>query len=138
MKSSFIRCKLKSENGFIFAEVILSIFVISVAIVAICGMFIQAVLASTMAKHCTEATNLAQKQLELLKINPPEYWASITLPRTIPWQDNTQIPSYPYDIRTKASVYPMDDHLVEITVTVCWQERTTECKIQFVALYPIL
>ena len=138
MNRASIKYRLKTEKGFIFAEVVLAIFIISVALPAICGMFIYAIQADVSANHYTEAANVIQMQLELLKTHPPEYWAELALPSAIPWQDHTQLPSAMYTITTNARIYAADSHLVEVTVTACWQERAVECMIQFVTLYPIL
>jgi len=138
MKRTFNRYRLKTEKGFILAEVILAIFIISFTLVAISTMFIQAIQADTMANHYTEAANLAQKQLELLKTHPPEYWAGLALPSVIPWGDQAQLPSSRYTLTSNASISAADAHLVQVIVTASWQERSTECTIQFVTLYPIL
>jgi len=129
--------RLKTNNGFILAEVTLAILMISIPLVAIVGMFTQAIQADSMAKDYTIAANLAQKQLELLKTQPPNYWAGRTLPAVIPWLDQEQLPSARYGVTTKA-VATTDDSLVEVTVTVTWQARGTESTIQFVTLYRAL
>jgi len=136
MSRKTIQCTLKSEKGFMLAEVVLAILIISVALVAIIGMLTQAIQANFMAIHYTEAANLAQKQLELLKIHPPQYWAGFTLP--IVWQDQTQLPPPRYTLITNAFLSTIDEHLVQVTVTVSWQERGTTCWLQFVTLYSAL
>ena len=138
MNRAFIKYRLNSNKGFILAEVILAIFIISVALIPISGMFIQSLQADVMANHYIEAANLSQKQLELLKTHPPEYWAGLALPSVIPWQDNTQIPLSRYTLTSNARTSTSNDHLIEVTVTASWQERNTECNIQFVTLYPTL
>jgi len=129
---------LKTNKGFILAEVLLAIFIISIALVAISGMFTQAIQANLMAKDYTVAANLAQKQLELLKSHPPEYWAGLTLPCTIPWSDTIQLPPPRYILITNASISDADDSLVEVTVVVSWQEKGREGNLQFVTLYSAL
>jgi len=138
MKKATIRDRLQTNKGFILAEVVLAISIISIALVAISGMFIQAIHTDLMANHTTVAANLAQKQLELLKTYPPEYWAALTFPCIIPWQDNAQILSSEYTLITNAYISAVDDHVVEVIVTVSWQEPKIECNIQFVTLFPTL
>jgi len=136
MSRKTILYTLKSEKGFMLAEVMLAVLIMSVALVAITGLFTQAILANLMATHYTEAANLAQKQLELLKIHPPQYWAGFTLP--IVWQDQTQLPPPRYTLTTNAIPSTIDEHLVQVTVTVAWQERGNPCRLQFVTLYSVL
>ena len=138
MKRASIMCMLKTNKGFILAEVMLAIFIISVALIPISGMFIQALQADVMANHYTEAAYLSQNQLELLKTYPPEYWAGLALPSVMPWSDQVQLPSSRYTLTTNARISAADIHLIEVTVTTAWQERATECNIQFVTLYPTL
>jgi len=129
--------RLKTNSGFILAEVTLAILMISIALVAIVGMFTQAIQADSMAKDYTIAANLAQKQLELLKTQPPKYWAEQTLPAVIPWIDQGQLPSARYMLTTKAMATG-EDSLIEVTVIVTWQERGIERTIQFATLYRAL
>ena len=138
MRKTFTRCRLRTEKGFILAEVMLAIFIMSVALVAISAMFIQAIQAGVMANHYTVAANLAQKQLELLKIHPPEYWTGITLPAVILWGDPSQIPSLHYTLTTNAIPSAINSHLIQVTVIASWQERNVQCSVQFVTLYSAL
>lgn len=138
MNTTFIFAKLKTQQGFILADVSLAIVIISVALLAISPMFIQAIQTDVVAKDYTVVANLAQKQLELLKTNSPEYWSGLILPCTLPWQDNTQSLPSRYVLTTHADSYAADHHLVQVTVTACWQERNFECNLEFVTLYPTL
>lgn len=138
MNRIFYVSKLKTQKGFILAEVLLAIVIISVALAAISAMFTKAVQADAVAKDYTIAANFAQKQLELLKIQPPEYWSKLALPCTIAWQDETQLPLPQYRLTTHANSYAADNHLVQVTVTVCWQERNINCNLEFVTLYRTL
>ena len=137
MNKATIVYRLKTNKGFILAEVMLAMVIISVALVAISGMFTQAIQADIRAKNYTVAANLAQKQLELLKIKPPEYWAGRALPAVIPWCDQAQLPSSRYTLTTNA-VATGYEGLVEVRVTVSWLERGIDNKLQFVTLYPAL
>lgn len=125
-----------SNKGFILAEVALGILIISIALVPISGMFIQAIQSNAMAREYTTVANLAQKQLELLKINSPTYWANLTLPCVIPWQDEAQRPAAKYSFTTRAVSF--NNQLVQVSVIALWQERGRDCTLQFVTLYPTL
>ena len=138
MNKTFCISKLKRQRGFILAEVVLAIFIISVALLAISAMFTKAIQVNAVAKDYTVASNLAQKQLELLKIHPPEYWSELTLPCTIDWQDTAQCPLPQYFLTTHASSYAADNHLVQVTVTASWQQGNRECNLEFVTLYSTL
>lgn len=135
MKKISISPKLTGNQGFIFIDMIIAILLISVALVPILGMFIQAVKINAMAKDYTIAANLAQKQLELLKTHSPDYWNGLALPCTIPWQDTTQLPSPPYVLTTNGSSLA-DKPLVQVTVIVTWQEGGQDCNLEFVTFYP--
>lgn len=128
--------RLIANQGFILAEVILGIFIISVALIPISGMFMQAIQGDAMARDYTVVANLAQKQLELLKIHSPAYWADLSLPCPIPWQDETQLPESKYRFTTRAVV--VNSYLAQVTVTAFWQEKGTAYTLQFVSLYPLL
>jgi len=137
MRKNVVVDRLKSNKGFMLAEVTLAMLIISVALVPIASMFTQAIQADMMAHHYTVAANLAQKQLELLKTQPPEYWATCSPPCSIPWQDSTQPVPSRYTILT-TGVATHHDSLVEVRVMVSWRERGLENKLQFVTLYSAL
>lgn len=134
MKKIVIVHRLKTNKGFILAEILLAICIISVALTAIFGMFTQAIQADLRAKDYTVAANLAQKQLELLKTHPPGYWADLTLPAVIAWSDQGQPPNSRYTVLTNA-VATNHDSLAQVTVTVSWEGRGSEQTIQFLTLY---
>lgn len=125
-----------NNQGFMLAEVILAIFIICVALIPISGMFIQAMNSNAMAREYTQAGNLAQKQLELLKLQPPAYWAGLSLPCTLPWQHGKELPADQYNFTTTATAFT--PYLVQVTVSAVWQERGRDCSLKFVTLYPAL
>jgi len=138
MNIAVIAHRLKTNKGFILAEVMLAMVIMSVALLAISGMFTQALQADMLAHHYTVAANLAQQQLELLKTQPPGYWAGLSLPAVIPWSNQEQLPASRYTVVTNAVAATAADSLVEVRVIVSWQERGTECKVEFATLYPAL
>lgn len=138
MNKIFAIPKFRNQTGFMLVEVLLAIVIISVALVAISSMFSKAIQADAVAKDYTAVANLAQKQLELLKIQPPEYWNGLALPCTIVWQD-TASPLLPqYILTTYANSYAANHHLVQVTVTASWQQRNINCNLEFVTLYSTL
>jgi len=138
MNRTAISERIQTTKGFILVEVVLAMVIISVALIPISTLFIQAIQANGIAKDYTMAANLIQKQLELLKACSPEQWAACALPCTIPWIDTTELPPPRYRLTTSASLSAADEHLVEVTVTAAWQDRGKQCSMQFVTLYNTL
>lgn len=127
--------KLKRNQGFILADVTLAIFIISIALLVITSLIIQALQIEKAASDYTIAANLIQKQMELLKCKVPAYWAGLGLPCTIPWQDNNMPPPAAYELTTYAAISTLDNHLVEVTVSAAWKERNKDYSMQFVTFY---
>lgn len=127
--------RLKGNQGFVLADVTLGLFIISVALLCISMLFTQALQLEEIAGDYTLATNLAQKQLELLKNKSPVYWAELQLPCTIPWEDERFPPPADYELVTYAVPSTRGSHLVQVTVIVTWQERQKDYSIQLVTLY---
>lgn len=127
--------KLKGNQGFILADVTLAIFIISVALLIISSLITQALHTEKVASDYTIAANLIQKQLELLKCQEPIYWSDLSLPCTIQWQDHEFPPPVAYEITTYAVTSSLDSHLVEVTVTVNWKEKSKDYSLQFINFY---
>ena len=123
-----------NQKGFLLVEVIVATVIISVALVAMIGMFISSTIANRSAADYTVATNLAQQQLEVLKTKPTNYWATTT---NIP--DISQpvgIPPYTYTIRTTVSACPEDPtNLVEVVVKIIWTDRGASRSLQATTFY---
>ncbi|MDF2634692.1 MAG: hypothetical protein K0R78_1566 [Pelosinus sp.] len=127
--------RLRENRGFILADVTLGIFIITIALLAISVLFTQALQVEKIASDYTLAVNLVQKQLELLKGKAPTYWQNLELPSTIPWQDSSLPPPVAYEITTHAGISPLDSHLIQVTVTAKWREKSKDYCIQFVTFY---
>ncbi len=127
--------RLKANRGFILVDVIIAFLILSVALVPILGMFIQALRVEALAGSYNTASNLAQTQLELLKSQPPEYWNGLELPCTISWQDSSQLPPPVYDLKTYAVTTAASNHLVQVTVVVYWQESSIDYSAEFITFY---
>lgn len=134
MKKKLIINEVTGNKGFFLIDILIAICLLSIGLVPILGMFIQSTKLDTMAKNYTVGANLAQKQLELLKIHPQNYWNELILPGTIPWQDTEQPPLPPYVITT-TGIPLANAPLVQVTVIVCWQEGGKDCSLQFLTFY---
>lgn len=127
--------KFKNPRGFMLVDVLLAMVILSLSIVGIFTMFLQAVQVDTVGKDYMIATNLAQKQLELLKTYPPEYWDNLALPASLPWQDTNEPLLPKYQITTDATS-SNDNNLVQVIVTTAWQEKNQQYNFQVITLYP--
>jgi type II secretory pathway pseudopilin PulG len=134
-EESTCMCRLKGDRGFILVEVVIGFFILSVALVPLLGLFTQALRIDGLAASYATASNLAQKQLELLKAQPPEYWNELDLPCTIPWQDSSQLPGSAYDLQTYGITAAANHYLVQVTVVVHWQEASSDCHADFMTFY---
>ena len=114
------------QNGFLMVEVLLAILVISIALTAATSMFLQSTKASVSGNEITNATALAQKQIELLKTQPASFWNNLAAPpQTIAWQDSSQtMPltknNISYTVITTTANTALDSNLVQVTVAVSW------------------
>ena len=125
---------LRRQRGFIMAEVVIAIMIIGIALIAITGMFIQSTKATSGAAEYTAATNLAQKQLELLKLQPHTYWKNMIVTTAIAWQ-GTVGETDPYSVATTATVSAENSNLVEVVVVVSWTQQGQPRQVQLTAFY---
>ncbi|HEY3423198.1 MAG TPA: type II secretion system protein [Negativicutes bacterium] len=138
--------KHSSQDGFLMVEVVFTTVIISLALVAAVGLFIQATLANGSAADYTVAANLAQKQVALLNANyTAAQWNAMTLPNNdIPWQDTNYGESVPillnnrlYNVTTSVIACPEDaSNLVEVTVNVTWTGRGATQSVQITTAFP--
>ena len=129
----------QQEKGFLMIEVVIAIVIISIALVAAGGMFIQATRANTSASQYTAATALAQEQLERLKQQPSTYWKGLTVPRDISLESggisSVTLNSVAYTITTNAKTCPEDaTNLVQVEVTVSWNSNANS--VMMTGFYP--
>lgn len=126
------------QKGFLLIEVLVATVIISVALVALGGMFIQATRANSQASQITTATNLAQEQLDLLKSWTKEDWVAYA-PLVIPWKGTGTSPvlqnNVNYTVTTVVEACTEDNiHLVQVKVTVSWPQGGNG--IVMTAFYP--
>lgn len=126
--------RLRLQSGFILAEVVVGMMIITMSLIAITGIFIQSNRAASVAAEFSVATNLAQKQLELLKLRPHTYWENLALPASIGWQ-GTVGETEPYSVITNAFVSSDNNNLVEVVVVVSWKQQGQTRQVQLTTCY---
>jgi prepilin-type N-terminal cleavage/methylation domain-containing protein len=65
---------LKRSNGFSLIEVMIALFILAIALLALAGLMVSTIKNNSFGSHMTEATTFAQDKLEQLRAAP---WASI-------------------------------------------------------------
>ncbi|MEN6566020.1 MAG: prepilin-type N-terminal cleavage/methylation domain-containing protein [Veillonellales bacterium] len=135
----------KEQQGFLMLEVVVATVIISLALVAAAGMFIQSTRANSSAADYTVAANLAQKQLELLKNKDVSYWTIHANDPNIPWQDTGEtlpltINRISYTITTQSTVSPENSYLVQVVVTVSRTDpgNSSQQTVQMTSFYPLI
>lgn len=120
-----------TQSGFLMIEVIIATLIVSIALVAAAGMFIQSSKVNADADQYTVAAGLAQMQLELLKQWTPGDWSSniSSFPANIEWQGTENNPvlidHITYTVSTVAEVCPEDSvNLIQARVTVAWVNKS--------------
>lgn len=143
----------KSEGGYSLPEVIVSILILTAAIVPMVGMFDAGLKAATQGGDYDKARALAKKQLEsaqslpygTVRSNFPNAPCTFTagICTSTGRTDNVDFPGFTYDIRKQfvrspnaAGNFPTatsDQGIMQITVSVNWRGntyRTTTIKVR--------
>lgn len=116
---------ITSQRGFLLVEALIAIVVITVALVAIQGMFIQSLQATASAANYTVAAGLVQEQMEQMKIKDELFWNSLSFP----YQSATEVIAMnkaTYTRTTQAELspldpeYPVKQRIIKVTVKVEW------------------
>jgi Tfp pilus assembly protein PilV len=118
--------RLRSRKGLCLPEILVSCLIGLIGIGAILGSFLSGRLASTGAKHWTQAMNVARSRMEYLK---SMRYADLSAMPSV-----TTEPSVPLDerdagnsiecVRTTALTPDDTGGGITITVLVCWSEKT--------------
>ncbi|MPM29714.1 hypothetical protein SDC9_76254 [bioreactor metagenome] len=131
---------LARQNGFLMLEVMLAVLIVSVALVAVLGMFINSTKANADAAENTVAATLAQKQLEMLKTKDHNYWANFApnAQTSISWLDIDKPVPQGYAVNTVAMPCPENASLVQVTVTVTWNAPNSPAarNVKITTFYP--
>jgi Tfp pilus assembly protein PilV len=105
---------IRDKQGFLMIEVLLATVVISVALLAVAGMFIQSTKATSNSADYTAATAIAQDYLEQIK-------AGLLI---APFASETKTLNYvTYTVVPEETVSGINDRLYQETVTVRWTQR---------------
>lgn len=128
------------QAGFVMAEVILAVMIIATTLVATAGMFIQSTWSNKNAAEYTVAANLAQKQIELLKLKSYNYWSNQSMPAELAWQDTTEalpvtVKGVHYYVTTTAATSMEDSNLTEVVVVVYWTRQGQACDVRMTAFF---
>ena len=121
-------------------DIVLAVIITSVALTAVAALFVPATVNYSNAADYTAAVNLAQKQLELLKVRPSSVWAAESVPCSIEWQDVTEslpirLNNVDYQVETQVLSTTVSNFLVEVQVTVNWTRGKIPQTIQMTAFY---
>lgn len=112
----------RQQHGFLMVEALLATVIITVALVAVAGMFIQSTQATAKAADYTAATAIAQDYLEQIKagrLAPPYATVSKTLNGVA------------YTINMAEAVEStIDSRLYRETVTVAWTDKGQNISMQ--------
>lgn len=133
--------KLNNQYGFLLADGVIAIFIITVALIACMGVVITSHKATKVSAGHTAAIYLAQKQAEILKgsLKPADWNA---LPPSIEWQGNTDdlkgLNRIDYTVVTTARVCSETKRLVEVTIDVSWSDNSGNHSYQLLTAYPTI
>lgn len=122
----------KSEQGYLLMEAVVAIFIVSIALVAISGMFTLALKAITSADEYTTITSLAQQQMDFMLTKDDLFWENVNFPyqigpETLPGTKHLQ--TVRAEISAADPEYPIKQRLIKLTVQV---ERTGSGQVTLV------
>jgi len=143
-----------NKNGFVLTDVVLGMFILTVALLAIGGLYFQSGKASILADNQTVAYNWAQERLEYLK--SASAWrgnSSTSTPPTVPTDTGNSLPPRSGFTRTTTVVCPaklaalpattinagtlltaVNSRLIDVTVTVNWTENSRDKSVSLETL----
>lgn len=129
----------KREQGYLYMDALIAMFILSVAVVAIMGVFTNSAKLNANAAHYTAATNIARQQMELLKKWSASDWSDPNLPASIPWQgepNNLTVNKTTFEVRTIVDQFSdVDPNLVQVTVSVTWKEFSGSKNVQLTTYF---
>jgi len=105
------------QKGFSLIEVLISLIILAVGLLAIGGLQVSAVQGNTFGSHLTQATVLAQNKLEELKNLPYHY------PKLSSGQPSQQITESGIAYTIGYDVTALGNTMKRITTTVRWVDR---------------
>ena len=155
-----MKCLVREKRGFTLLEVLFAVVIITVAVLAVVGLFPTALRNVRYGGHMSQASSLAQEMIEMIRTQP---FASVSsyngldtrnsppvgLPASVlahfnQWQSDITPPSgvLPQGWGTITAVPEtgppdLSSDLLRVTITVGWQERgaQTITLVTYVARY---
>lgn len=109
-----MRC-IRKQHGFLMIEILVAVVIITIALVVVAGMFMQATQATSHSADYTAATAIAQDYLEQIKAG------ILTAPFATSYTETLNHINYTVAVRETVSVH--DARLYQETVTVTWIQR---------------
>ena len=122
----------RRENGFMLIEIMIAVFIISIALLTLAWLLLQSNRALHRAQMSVIAVSMAQEQLELLKNRADSEWQLLILPASLPLSGSQQDGFF---VQTMAEQEAGAENLVRVTVKVSWQESAGEASVQLSTLY---
>lgn len=113
---------VKKQHGFLMIETMLATVIITIALVAVAGMFIQSTQAHANSSNNTAATAIAQHYLELLKVD------KIARPHLPKYSETLN--GVTYEVTIQESQPFSDNRLLQEIVTVSWLEKGKAVSMQ--------
>ncbi len=116
---------LQKEKGFLLAEIVFAIFILSVGLLAVAGMFLQAAKANYNSAEETAAMALAQQRMEWLRGQSEISWDTSSLDNS----SSVSLNQVSYTIQTSAEDFIITGTggtttLAKVTVRVEWQGKS--------------
>lgn len=131
--------KIKKQNGYIYMDVVVAVFIVGVSLVAISALLTQSSQASASAARYNAATNIARQQMEVLKQYSSAFWDNPQLPNSLPWQGTeAELFTNGTEFSVITAIEQMDiidTTLVKVTVRVYWQEKEKQKYIQLITYF---
>jgi competence protein ComGC len=133
--------RLHNEYGFLLADGVIAILIISIALAACMGIVVKSHQAARVSAGYTAAVYLAQKQAEILKgTKKPSDWKAMCNSNSFLNTSETQnLNGITYTITAKAAVCEetkTNKALVEVTINVSWNENDGKHSYQILTAYP--
>lgn len=113
---------IREQHGFLMVEALVAMVIITTALVAAAGMFIQSTQATSSSADYTAATAIAQNYLEQIKSG------LLTTP-FLPSYSET-LNNVTYTVVPEEKLSAIDARLYQETVTVSWTERGQSISMQ--------
>jgi len=111
---------LENKKGYSLIEVLISLVILSIAILGLTGLMVQTTNNNSFGCHITEAATFAQDQLENLRVSP---WANVVTGNDVR-QGSTGI-NYSRSWVVVPNGAPPNDTIREITITITWNDKVS-------------